>query len=137
MPLLEAVGLQPFRHAFPAELSLGMARRAALARAVAVEPDLLALDEPFVSLDQPTADRLQALLVELWRARPMTVLMVTHNLREAVRLADRLLVLSPRPARLIAALDVPLAREKRHGPALDALVRELAARFSGLATEGS
>ena len=92
-----------------------MARRAALARAFSVEPEVLLLDEPFVSLDEPTANRLRDLLVELWRSSPVTVLMVTHNLREAVRLADRLIVLSPRPAHVLGVMDVPLPREERRG----------------------
>jgi len=131
-PVLDSVGLGGFREAFPAELSLGMARRAALARAFSVEPELLLLDEPFVSLDEPTANRLRDLLVDLWRTSPVTVLMVTHNLREAVRLADRLIVLSPRPTHVIEVLDVPPPRDGRRGPALDALTNEIAGRFPGL-----
>ena len=70
--------------------------------------------------------------MDLWRTSPVTVLMVTHNLREAVRLADRLIVLSPRPTHVIEVLHVPLAREERRGPALDALTNEIAGRFPGL-----
>ena len=70
------------------ELSLGLARRAALARAFAVEPDLLVLDEPFVSLDEATASRLRRLLLRTWQARPVTALMVTHNIQEAILLAS-------------------------------------------------
>jgi NitT/TauT family transport system ATP-binding protein len=132
-PILSAVELEPFRHSYPAELSLGMARRVALARAFSVEPDVLLLDEPFVSLDEATADRLRSLLLDLWRSTRVTVLMVTHNVREAVRLADRLIVLSPRPAHVTGSLDVPLARAERHGPALDAILAKLAARFPTLA----
>jgi NitT/TauT family transport system ATP-binding protein len=131
-PVLEAVGLAGFRHSFPAELSLGMARRAALARAFSVDPELLLLDEPFVSLDEATANRLRDVLVELWRSSPVTVLMVTHNIREALRLADRLIVLSPRPAHVLGTLDVPIRREDRRGPALDALLRELVGQFPDL-----
>jgi NitT/TauT family transport system ATP-binding protein len=131
-PLLDAVELTAFRHSYPSELSLGMARRAALVRAFSVEPEVLLLDEPFVSLDEPTANRLRDLLLDLWRRSPVTVLMVTHNVREAVRLADRLLVLSPRPTRVVGALDIPLPREERRGPALEAFLSDLAARFPGL-----
>lgn len=99
-PLFETLGLAEMRTRFPGELSLGLARRAALARAFAIEPALLLLDEPFVSLDEMTAARLRALLVEVWSARPTTALMVTHNLREAVDLADRIVFLTPRPARI-------------------------------------
>jgi NitT/TauT family transport system ATP-binding protein len=109
-----------------------MARRAALARAFSVEPEILLLDEPFVSLDEPTANRLRDLLVELWRSSPVTVLMVTHNLREAVRLADRLIVLSPRPAHVVGVTDVPIPREERRGPALDGLMDAIAGRFPDL-----
>jgi NitT/TauT family transport system ATP-binding protein len=132
--LLDAVGLGGFRNSYPGELSLGMARRASLARAFAVEPEVLLLDEPFVSLDEATANRLRDLLIELWRSHPITVLMVTHNLREAVRLADRLVVLSPRPAHVVGVMDMPLPRSERHGPALDRTVAELVSRFPGLAS---
>jgi NitT/TauT family transport system ATP-binding protein len=132
-PVLSAVELNAFRQSYPAELSLGMARRAALARAFSVEPAMLLLDEPFVSLDEATADRLRALLIDLWRSTRVTVLMVTHNLREAVRLADRLVILSPRPAHVNGIVDVPLAREERRGAALDALLNDIVARFPTLA----
>ncbi len=131
-PIMQAVELAAFRNSFPSELSLGMARRAALARAFSVEPEVLLLDEPFVSLDEPTANRLRDLLVELWRSSPVTVLMVTHNLREAVRVADRLILLSPRPTHVVEIMDVPIARDERRGPALDEVVREISGRFPGL-----
>jgi ABC-type nitrate/sulfonate/bicarbonate transport system ATPase subunit len=111
--LLDEVGLAGARDAYPARLSLGMARRAAIARALAIAPELLLMDEPFASLDEVTADRLRALVVELWRARPTTVLFVTHDAREAVLLADRILFLSEPPGRLLADLPVKLAREAR------------------------
>ena len=111
-PILDAVELTGFRNSFPSELSLGMARRAALARAFSVEPEVLLLDEPFVSLDEATANRLRQLLIELWQSSPVTVLMVTHNVREAVRLADRLIILSPRPAHVVGVVDLPLPRRR-------------------------
>jgi NitT/TauT family transport system ATP-binding protein len=134
-PILDSVELTQFRHSYPSELSLGMARRVALARAFSVEPEILLLDEPFVSLDEATANRLRQLLIDLWRSSPVTVLMVTHNIREAVRLADRLVILSPRPAHVVGAIDVPLPREARRGPPLDALLTDLAARFPSLTLE--
>jgi NitT/TauT family transport system ATP-binding protein len=134
-PILYAVELTAFRNSYPSELSLGMARRAALARAFLVEPEILLLDEPFVSLDEPTANRLRDLLIDLWRSRPVTVLMVTHNVREAVRLADRLIVLSPRPAHVLGTVDVTLPREERRGAALDALLVDVTSRFPNLALE--
>jgi NitT/TauT family transport system ATP-binding protein len=128
-PILDAVELAGFRNSYPSELSLGMARRAALARAFSVEPEVLLLDEPFVSLDEPTANRLRDLLIELWRSHPVTVLMVTHNVREAVRLADRLILLSHRPTHVVGTTDLSLRRDERRGPELDQLLRDLAARF--------
>src|SRR5262249_56556636 len=105
--LFEALGLAAHRNLFPGELSLGLARRVALARAFAVEPDLLLLDEPFVSLDDALALRLREELAELVNRRPVTTLLVTHDVEEAIALADRILLLSPSPARVLA--QVPLA----------------------------
>jgi ABC-type nitrate/sulfonate/bicarbonate transport system ATPase subunit len=123
--ILAEVGLGGFEGAFPGQLSLGMQRRAALARAFAVEPGLLLMDEPFVSLDEATAIRLRALLLNLWRERPVTVLFVTHDVREAIQLGQRLLVLSASPAKLIADLRVPLSVQDRADPqALDAFRKE-------------
>ncbi len=123
--LLKEVGLAGFEHAFPGQLSLGMQRRASLARAFAIDPGLLLMDEPFVSLDEPTAVRLRALLLTLWRERPVTVLFVTHDSREAVQLGHRLLVLSAGPARLTADLRVPLTVEQRADPsAVEAFRKE-------------
>jgi NitT/TauT family transport system ATP-binding protein len=123
--LFAVLGLETLRGRFPEELSLGLARRVALARAFAVMPDILLLDEPFVSLDEHTADRLRAHLVELWQARATTVLMVTHNVREAARLADRLLLMNGRPARLVGDIAVPVPRAERDGPALRAFLEAL------------
>jgi NitT/TauT family transport system ATP-binding protein len=134
-PILDAVELTAFRNSYPSELSLGMARRAALARAFLVEPEILLLDEPFVSLDEPTANRLRDLLIDLWRSRPVTVLMVTHNVREAVRLADRLIVLSPRPAHVLGTVEIALPRDERRGAAVDGLLLEVTSRFPNLALE--
>jgi NitT/TauT family transport system ATP-binding protein len=110
--LIEAMGLLEFRHAYPERLSVGMTRRVALARAFAVQPDLLLMDEPFVSLDEPTAERLRMLLLDIWQSRPTTVLFVTHDTREATRLPDRVIVLTPSPGTLqsIVAIDTPRAR---------------------------
>jgi NitT/TauT family transport system ATP-binding protein len=105
--LFETLGLNAHRNHYPGELSLGLARRVALARAFAVEPDLLLLDEPFVSLDDALAARLRE---ELADRRPVTTLLVTHNVEEAVGLADRLLLLSVSPARILA--DVAVARPR-------------------------
>ncbi|HLY57356.1 MAG TPA: ATP-binding cassette domain-containing protein [Stellaceae bacterium] len=98
--LLAALGLAAEGNTFAARLSLGMARRVALARAFAVEPTLLLLDEPFVSLDEATASRGRELLLEVWARRPTSILLVTHDLAEATMLADRVLFLSGTPARI-------------------------------------
>jgi ABC-type nitrate/sulfonate/bicarbonate transport system ATPase subunit len=111
--LIGEVGLSEVAGAYPARLSGGMTRRAALARAFAVEPDLLLLDEPFVSLDVAAADRLRALLLRLVTVRPATVLFVTHDPAEAVALADRILLLSPAPGRVMAEMPIRISREQR------------------------
>ena len=125
--LLQEVGLADAAHVYPERLSLGMQRRAALARAFAVEPDLLLMDEPFVSLDEPTADRLRDLLCRLLERHPATVLFVTHDSREALRLADRILLLEgPAPAQIRRDLTVPMSREERRDKAqIEALHQQL------------
>jgi ABC-type nitrate/sulfonate/bicarbonate transport system ATPase subunit len=128
--LFRALGLDAHRHHFPGELSLGQARRAALARAFAVEPDLLLLDEPFVSLDDALAARLREELAELVNRRPVTTLLVTHNVEEAIGLADRLFLLSPSPARLLAEVPIERPREKRTPEALATLRGEIARRLN-------
>jgi ABC-type nitrate/sulfonate/bicarbonate transport system ATPase subunit len=122
-----AAALEHLRH-YPGELSLGLARRVALARAFAVEPDLLALDEPFVSLDAALAARLRAELIELVSRRPVTTLLVTHDLDEAVLLADRVILLSPSPARVLAELPIENARSPRSTEELVAVRDEIARR---------
>lgn len=108
--LFATLGLAEHRYHYPSELSLGLARRVALARAFAIEPDLLVLDEPFVSLDAPLAERLRAGLIELVSSRPTTTLLVTHSIDEAISLADRVFLLSPSPARVIAQIPVERPR---------------------------
>ena len=111
--LLEAVGLAGFAESYPGELSVGMQRRAALARAFACRPKLLLMDEPFVSLDAPAAVELRKLLTTILAERKATVLFVTHDHTEAVQLADRILVLSGAPAKLEAEIVVPLDAAQR------------------------
>jgi len=110
MALLATLGLAEHRRHYPGELSLGLARRVALARAFAIEPDLLVLDEPFVSLDAALAEKLRAGLIELVSRRPTTTLLVTHNIDEAIGLADRVFLLSRSPARVIA--EIPVERPR-------------------------
>ena len=123
--LFAAFGLSELRDFYPGQLSLGLARRAALARAFVLEPQLLILDEPFVSLDESTAQRLRQLLLELWRSRPTTALMVTHNVREAAMLADRILVFSDRPAQVNNVIDIATPRSQRDHTVLDAIAKRV------------
>ncbi len=111
--MLSEVGLTAASSLFASRLSLGMARRAALARAFVIEPSLLLLDEPFVSLDEHTVARLRLLLRKLLALHHTTAILVTHNLREAAMLARRLIVLSASPGRLIGDLGVPLSEAER------------------------
>lgn len=131
--ILAQVGLSDALDQYPGQLSGGMQRRVALARAFVVRPALLLLDEPFISLDAPTAGRLRELLLELYAAQRPTVLLVTHGLREALALADRVVFLSGRPARVV--LDLPV-RLQRRGDAesaeVAALHHQLLERHPGL-----
>jgi len=128
--LFGALGLAAHRHHFPGELSLGQARRVALARAFAVKPDLLVLDEPFVSLDAALAKRLQEELAALVTSRHVTTLLVTHSMDEAIGLADRLFLLSASPARVVAEVPIARPREPRTAEEL-AKIRDEIARALG------
>jgi len=112
---LDRVGLDGYEEAYPTELSGGMKQRAGIARALAVEPELLFMDEPFAGLDALTSANLREEVLTLWsdHALPVnTVVMVTHIIEEAVLMADRVVVLSPRPGRVVADLPVPLQRPR-------------------------
>ena len=130
---LAQVGLKDCADLFPNQLSGGMQRRVALLRAFLVAPQLLLMDEAFQSLDAPTADQLRAHLLELWQGSQPTVLFVTHNLHEALALADRVLFLSAGPSRI--ALDLPLELPRPRGvdsPAVQALAQQLLLRYPDL-----
>ena len=127
--LADAVGVAEMLPRYPQELSLGLARRAALARAFSTEPDLLLLDEPFVSLDERTADRLRRLLLDVWSARPTTAVMVTHNPREALQLADKLVVMAPRPTHVLAVESIDVPQAERDVAMVEALHTDLSKRF--------
>jgi NitT/TauT family transport system ATP-binding protein len=111
--LIETVHLGGFAKKRPHELSGGMRQRGALARALAQDADILLMDEPFGALDAMTRDTLHEELDGIVRARRTTVLFVTHNVREAARLGDRIVVMSPRPGRITASIDVPIPRPRR------------------------
>ncbi len=125
--LVELVGLEGFEGSLPRDLSGGMAQRVAIARALIHEPDLLLLDEPFGSLDALTRERMGSELTRIWQAMRKTVIMVTHSISESILLADRVVVLSPRPGhvRLDLAIDLPRPREEdlRYTPAFSELAR--------------
>ncbi len=126
--LLRLVGLQGFEAARPAALSGGMRQRAAMARALVTDPQLLLLDEPFGAVDELTRRQLAQDLPPLWQANGTTTLLVTHSVTEAVLLADRILVLSPRPARIVADIAVPLPHPRAAGIADDPAFRRIEAQ---------
>jgi ABC-type nitrate/sulfonate/bicarbonate transport system ATPase subunit len=129
--LFAVLELEAHRAHFPGELSLGLARRVALARAFAVEPDLLLLDEPFVSLDSALAVRMREQLVSLVEKRATTTLLVTHDLEEAVRLADRVFLLSARPGKIVAEFPLATPRRERSEVEVAAMLSELSRRVNG------
>lgn len=110
---LELVGLQGFEDAFPAELSGGMQQRVAIARSLSYRPRILLMDEPFGALDALTRRDMHALLTDVWEAHRLTVLMVTHDIEEALITSDRVLVMTPRPGTLRTEFIVPLERPRK------------------------
>lgn len=125
--LVETLGLSAHLAHYPGELSLGLARRAAIARAFAVRPDYLLLDEPFVSLDEAVADRLRHELTALTTRTRVTTLLVTHDLAEAIQLADRLFFLSDCPARVMFEKSLPPPRGARSRDLIAAIGDEMRA----------
>jgi ABC-type nitrate/sulfonate/bicarbonate transport system ATPase subunit len=137
--LLAELEVAAFAEAFPGQLSGGMQRRVALARALLVAPDVMLMDEPFVSVDRPTAEHLRLIVVRLWREQRMTGLFVTHDLREALALGTRLVFLSRGPGRLILdwPVDLPPPGEREPGrldQALQALLTRHPRILEGEAT---
>ena len=131
--LLTSVGLAEYADYYPGQLSGGMQRRLSLIRAFIVDPELLLLDEPFVSLDAPTADQLRDQLLALWTETQPAVLFVTHHLDEALAVADRILFLSTGPARVIHEVMIDIARPRRVGdPAVVELRSEILREYPRL-----
>jgi NitT/TauT family transport system ATP-binding protein len=114
---LDLVGLTRFKDAYPAQLSGGMKQRVAIARALAPSPRVLLMDEPFGALDAQTRAQMQAHLLEIWRNVDITVLFITHDLDEAVHLADRILVLKANPGEVQELIEVPVPRPRHAGQA--------------------
>ena len=129
--LFEILELKAHRNHFPGELSLGLARRVALARAFAVEPEFLILDEPLASLDAALAARLRDEIAMLMDGRSMITLLVTHDVDDAVRLGDRLVLLSSRPARVLADLPIRTPRSERGDAEIAAIKLDIMQRING------
>lgn len=110
--VLGFVGLEEFENYYPKQLSGGMRQLVGIARALAINPRILLMDEPFASLDAQTRNRMQAELLDIWNEEKKTVLFVTHNIDEAVYLADKIIVLSKRPARVVEEIKVDLERPR-------------------------
>ncbi len=111
--LLDAVGLGGFHDHKPRQLSGGMRQRVAICRTLVYEPDLLLMDEPFSALDAITRDEMNLVLMKMWEEHHRTAIFVTHSIREAVYLSDRVLVMSQRPGRIVADVRIPFARPRR------------------------
>jgi len=122
---IELVGLQGFENSYPHQLSGGMQQRVGIARALAIEPEVLLMDEPFGALDVQTRDLLQDELLAIWQRERKTVLFVTHSIEEAIYLADRVLVFTPRPARIERVIDIPFGRPRREDMKSDPAFVEL------------
>jgi NitT/TauT family transport system ATP-binding protein len=135
--LLALVGLADFGEEYPANLSGGMAQRAAIARALAQDPEVLLLDEPFGALDALTREYMAGELLRIWERNQRTVLMVTHNVEEAALLADRVVILSARPGHVVDIIDVPLDRPRDPSMLLTMELQEIAQRLRRALYQGN
>ena len=126
--MLEKIGLKKFANSFPNKLSGGMQRRIALARAFSTNPEVLLLDEPFISLDNKIADQLRKLLINLWKQKKPIIIFVTHDLTEAIQLSDRILFLSSLPAKILLDYKIHIKRPRKiNSAAVSSLKRLLSA----------
>jgi NitT/TauT family transport system ATP-binding protein len=132
LDLLDLVGLRDFASARPAKLSGGMQRRVGIARALALDPRILLLDEPFGALDEITRQRMNMELLRIWSQRRTTALMVTHNVGEAVFLSDRVLVMGTSPGRIVAEVDIDLPRPRHLDLLQDPRFFAFSAQLTGL-----
>ena len=136
LKMLELVGLTEFQNHYPRQLSGGMQQRVGIARALALQPEILLMDEPFSALDEFTREKLHIDLLKIWRKTNKTIIFVTHNISESVFLSDRVCVLSPHPGRLSAVIDIDLPRPRtmdiKDTPEFTALVSKVRNSFEGV-----
>lgn len=129
---VDLVGLDKFANAYPHQLSGGMKQRVAIIRALATQPKVLLMDEPFAALDPKNRLKMQQYLLEIWKNIDITIFFITHDLDEAIYLADRILVLEANPGQVVEALDVPLPRPRKKGTLLSPEFLAIKAYLEGL-----
>jgi NitT/TauT family transport system ATP-binding protein len=135
--LLDTVGLEDFQNKYPHELSGGMRQRVAIARALVTDPAMLLMDEPFGALDALTRDQMNLELLDIWSATQKTVLLITHSITESVFLADRVIVMSPRPGRVVEEIVIDLPRPRTLDMINDEAFGKYVRRIRGLLDAGA